>query len=145
MAHSSHSFHLKYFLDRNCNVFVWNYRGYGLSNGTPSPSNLKTDIDIIFKHLRNEIKVTGKMGVFGRSLGGIPSSHLAERCDFAVIDRTFASLDAIARFRFGNGFASLLFKIASFGWQAQSDERYLKAAHCYKVMMLDTKDTVVNL
>lgn len=77
MVHSSHSFHLKYFLEKGLNVFVWNYRGYGLSTGSPSPSNLKKDVDSVFDYLRTEIKLNGKIGVYGRSLGGIPSSHLA--------------------------------------------------------------------
>jgi hypothetical protein len=29
------------------NIFVWNYRGFGLSEGTPTPKKLKLDSEII--------------------------------------------------------------------------------------------------
>jgi pimeloyl-ACP methyl ester carboxylesterase len=77
MVHSSHSFFLNYFQKLEFNVFVWNYRGYGLSTGTPTPSNLKSDIDLILKYLKTDLNISGKIGVYGRSLGGIPSSHLS--------------------------------------------------------------------
>jgi hypothetical protein len=37
MVHDSHCYYLKYFLGKGFNVFAWNYRGYGKSNGKPSP------------------------------------------------------------------------------------------------------------
>ena len=77
MVHSSHSFFLNYFQKLEFNVFVWNYRGYGLSTGTPTPSNLQSDIDLILKYLKTDLNISGKIGVYGRSLGGIPSSHLS--------------------------------------------------------------------
>ena len=77
MVHSSHSFFLNYFQKLEFNVFVWNYRWYGLSTGTPTPSNLKSDIDLILKYLKTDLNILGKIGVYGRSLGGIPSSHLS--------------------------------------------------------------------
>lgn len=39
MVHESHSFYLKFFLDRGINVFIWNYRNYGRSKGTPDPAS----------------------------------------------------------------------------------------------------------
>jgi len=107
---------MKYFLEKGVNVFVWNYRGYGRSTGTPTPSNLKSDVVAIHDYLRNVIKLTGKLGVYGRSLGGIPSSYLADKVDLAIVDRTFASLDSIARYKFYSRVASYLFKVASCGW-----------------------------
>jgi hypothetical protein len=92
-------------------------------------------VDLVYEYLRNNLKITGKVGVFGRSLGGIPSSHLSSKVDLAVIDRTFGSLDAIAKYRFFSRISSFLFKVGSFGWQVQSDESYLKASNCYKVIM----------
>ena len=77
MVHSSHSFFLNYFQKLEFNVFVWNYRGYGLSTGTPTPSNLKSDIDLILKYLKTDLNISGKIGVYGRSLGGIPSSQVS--------------------------------------------------------------------
>jgi pimeloyl-ACP methyl ester carboxylesterase len=57
---------------------VWNYRGYGRSNGQPSPTNLRHDAEIVLKYLRESMGIRGKVGVYGRSLGGIPTTHLAD-------------------------------------------------------------------
>lgn len=55
MVHQSHSFYLKYFLDKGINVIAWNYRGYGQSTGTPSPANLHEDVCAIYDYLRDDM------------------------------------------------------------------------------------------
>ena len=75
---------------------IWNYRGYGLSDGTPDPYNIRNDADKIYKYLREEMKLKGKIGVYGRSLGGIPTTHLADRADMIFADRTFANFEVLA-------------------------------------------------
>lgn len=108
---------MKYFVSKGINVFLWNYRGYGRSTGTPTPNNLIKDADAVYNYVVNVLKVTGKIGVYGRSLGGIPSSQLANTVDLAIIDRTFTSLSAMARFKFYGKVASIIFSFVSFGWQ----------------------------
>jgi fermentation-respiration switch protein FrsA (DUF1100 family) len=93
MALESHCFYLKFFLENGINVFTWNYRNYGKSGGRPSPQTLRSDIDAVFEYLRKELKLSGKLGVYGRSLGGISSSHLCGRADMVLFDRTFSSFD----------------------------------------------------
>jgi pimeloyl-ACP methyl ester carboxylesterase len=88
----SQNVYLNFFRDRGINVFLWNYRGYGRSEGTPSPASFDTDIKTILNFLRNEIKVTGKIGVYGRSMGGVAASIACELCDMIIVDRTFSSL-----------------------------------------------------
>jgi uncharacterized protein len=88
----SQNAYLNFFKDRGINVFVWNYRGYGRSKGTPNPASFEIDIKSVINFLRNEIKVTGKIGVYGRSLGGIAASIASEMCDMIIADRTFSSL-----------------------------------------------------
>ena len=77
MVHLSHTYYLKFFLDKGINVMTWNYRSYGRSKGTPGPDNLKEDIEAIYNYMRKEMGITGKIGVYGRSLGGIPSSYIS--------------------------------------------------------------------
>ena len=69
----SHTFYLKFFLEKGINVFTWNYRAYGRSKGTPSPDTLKKDIESIYTFMRKDMGIKGKIGVYGRSLGGIPA------------------------------------------------------------------------
>ncbi|KAF4682955.1 hypothetical protein FOZ60_009818 [Perkinsus olseni] len=64
----------------NVNVFAYEYTGYGLSRGPPTPSedHLYSDVEAAFKYLRDVIGVPWERTVvFGRSLGSGPSVHLA--------------------------------------------------------------------
>ena len=79
MVHLSHTYYIKMFLDKGINVFTWNYRAYGRSKGKPTPDNLKRDVVAVYKYLRNELGLKGKIGIYGRSLGGIPSTFLSNK------------------------------------------------------------------
>ena len=92
MVLASHSFYLKFFLERGINAFTWNYRGYGRSKGPQSPDVFEQDVNSVIEYLRKDLGLTGKIGVYGRSLGGIPSTYLANKCDMIIIDRSFSSL-----------------------------------------------------
>jgi len=128
MVHLSHSFYLKFFVDKGINVFIWNYRNYGRSKGTPDPSCFRKDIMCVFNYLKNQIKVTGKIGVYGRSLGGIPTCYLSPYADMVIVDRSFSNLQEMAVSRFNSRFADILFKLGSCGWQSQNDFDFLRPA-----------------
>jgi len=57
---------------------VWNYRGYARSQGIPDPYKSYHDSESILKFLLQDLGLKGKIGVFGRSLGGVMASHLAK-------------------------------------------------------------------
>ena len=126
MVHLSHTFYLKFFLDKGINVMTWNYRSYGRSKGTPSPDNLKEDIEAIYNYMRKEMGIQGKIGVYGRSLGGIPSSYISTKVDMAIIDRSFCNLSAMAYWKYRGHFADIVFKVGTCGWQVQNDFNLLR-------------------
>lgn len=78
------------------NVLLWNYRGFGRTKGTPSPNILKHDGTVIFNYLRDKMGLKGKIGVYGRSLGGIVTTHLAEKADMIIADRTFGNFTTLS-------------------------------------------------
>ena len=122
MIFESHNYYLKkLFLEKGINVLTWNYRGYGRSSGTPLPETLKSDMIHVYRYMREKMNLKGKIGVYGRSLGGIPSSFLCKHVDMAIIDRSFSNFSDIAYWNFHGKFADNLFKVVSFGWQAQND------------------------
>jgi hypothetical protein len=43
MVNQPHAYYLRFFLNKNINVMVWNYRGYGQSKGRPDPTNIRKD------------------------------------------------------------------------------------------------------
>ena len=75
----------------------------------------------VYHYLKNTIKVKGKIGIYGRSLGGIPSTFLAKHINMAIIDRSFCNFSEIAKWSFHGSLADKLFKTVSLGWQAQND------------------------
>ena len=117
MIHMSHTYYLKFFLDKGFNVFTWNYRGYGRSTGTPSPNKLQEDIQTIYNFLRNDLGLKGKIGVYGRSLGGIPATYISPKVNMAIIDRSFCNIGAMAYWKYRGSFADWLFKVFSCGWE----------------------------
>jgi pimeloyl-ACP methyl ester carboxylesterase len=101
MVTSPNSYWLSFFLKRGINVMCWNYRDYGKSTSSffkaINPYNCKLDAEKILDFVVNKLKIRGKIGVYGRSLGGISSCHLANKfpniVKALIVDRTFSELD----------------------------------------------------
>lgn len=127
MINYPHAYYLRFFLQKNINVVVWNYRGYGRSKvikgcyNEPSPTNIVQDSEAVFKYCRNVLGLRGKIGVYGRSMGGVGASHLTEFADMVIIDRTFSNLYDFAGFRYYGEIARLIFKISTCGWRTRND------------------------
>jgi len=70
----------RFYNERGINLFVADYRGYGLSNGRPTVSNMLSDAHQIFRRFKNIIEKEGyrsALFVMGRSLGSLPAIELA--------------------------------------------------------------------
>ena len=93
------------------------------------------------------MRLVGKIGVYGRSLGGIPTSYLSEKADMIIADRTFGNLDEIVERKFYSYSLRLLFRMATFGWQAYNDHSVTSNGcyTCHKVVITDKNDEVVDL
>jgi len=82
----------------------WNYRNYGNSSRKLfkgiNPYNCKLDSERVLDFLLNQMKIKGKIGVYGRSLGGIASCHLANtfpnQIKVLIVDRTFSEIDQLS-------------------------------------------------
>ncbi len=76
------------------NVVAYDYRGYGKSQGSASVANVYDDIDAVYRYLTEEIKVPpDRILLYGRSVGGGPSTYLAARKPVAgmILESTFIS------------------------------------------------------
>lgn len=78
------------------------------------------------KYLRSKIGIRGKIGVYGRSLGGISTSYLAKYVDMIIVDRSFSSLYDVADRKFFGQAAIDLLRFASGGWRSQSDIDFIQ-------------------
>ena len=70
----------QFYTQMGVNIFVADYRGYGLSNGKPNITNLIRDSHPIFegfKKIIEEGEYESKLFLMGRSLGSIPAVELA--------------------------------------------------------------------
>mmetsp|Transcript_62249 Transcript_62249/g.85975 ORF Transcript_62249/g.85975 Transcript_62249/m.85975 type:complete len:116 (+) Transcript_62249:482-829(+) len=114
MINQSHSFYLKFFKNKGINVFLWNYRGYGRSEGKPSPNILRADADKVYDYILKTLGVKGKIGVYGRSLGGIATSGICDLVQMVIVDRTFSDLEIVAQRKFYSKFAKILYKIGNY-------------------------------
>ena len=93
--------------------------------------------------------ITGKIGVIGRSLGGIPSIHLAsqypELISLLVTDRTFGSTREVAANKLqGKRSSKLIYDFFTLNWRSANDENFLKVT-CPKIVMIDPLDEIVYL
>lgn len=83
MVTSPNAYWLNFFLKRGVNVVCWNYRGYGKSEldftDYLNPYVCKCDSERVLDFMISKMKLRGKIGVYGRSLGGIAACHLANK------------------------------------------------------------------
>jgi len=80
-------------------VFIFDYRGYGQSEGKPSESGTYKDAEAAWQYLVEERQVSrDRIIVFGRSLGGAVAAWLAHRHTpgALILESTFTSVPDIA-------------------------------------------------
>ena len=86
------------------NLLLVDYRGYGLSTGTPTYGNMLSDAEAIVDAANARFKRF--IHVFGRSIGSAAAIHVAWKCEAMiatlVIDSGFAHLPALIE-RLGRG------------------------------------------
>ena len=82
-----------------CHVLMLEYRGYGMSTGTPSEEGLMVDAQTALDHIRNRKDIKGtKIVVYGQSLGGAVAIQLVAKNQEAhdviglILENTFTSI-----------------------------------------------------
>ncbi|XP_056270308.1 alpha/beta hydrolase domain-containing protein 17A [Pseudoliparis swirei] len=70
----------------NCNIFSYDYSGYGASTGKPSEKNLYADIDAAWHALRSRYGISPEnIILYGQSIGTVPTVDLASRYECAAV------------------------------------------------------------
>ncbi|CAM4627095.1 alpha/beta hydrolase domain-containing protein 17A [Lepidochelys kempii] len=70
----------------NCNIFSYDYSGYGMSTGKPSEKNLYADIDAAWQALRTRYGISPEnIILYGQSIGTVPTVDLASRYECAAV------------------------------------------------------------
>lgn len=91
-----------------CSVFMLEYRGYGLSTGTPSEQGLMIDAQTALDYIRQQDETKGgKIIIYGQSLGGAVAIPLVAKNQEAgdvvglILENTFTSMRKLIP-RFGS-------------------------------------------
>ena len=85
-------------------VFLFDYRGYGRSQGSPSEEGLYQDALGAYDHLtRTRLIRPERIVLFGRSLGAAVAAEVASHKPAAglILESPFPSIEAVARFHYG--------------------------------------------
>nr|XP_056717485.1 alpha/beta hydrolase domain-containing protein 17B-like [Euleptes europaea] len=69
-----------------CNIFSYDYSGYGASSGKPTEKNLYADIEAAWVALKTRYGIRPEnVIIYGQSLGTVPSVDLAARHESAAV------------------------------------------------------------
>lgn len=136
---------IEYYTEFDCNVFLFNYRGYGRNSGRPSPDLNNSDGLAIVKYL-SHIRGISSLAVHGESIGGLVATYLACQCpdliQVLVADRTFATLPAVAEQMFGYWISRIFFHVTR--WPTDNVSQYLAATRCQiKICCCDPEDEII--
>ena len=95
---------LKLLYRSGLSVFLFDYRGYGRSQGRPSEEGLYQDALCAHDYLtRSRMIRSERIVIFGRSLGAAVAGELAVQKPAAalILESSFPSIEAVARFYYG--------------------------------------------
>ncbi len=91
---------IRYLLDRKLQVFIFDYRGYGRSSGSPSEKGIYLDGRAAYDHLINKENILpDNIVIFGRSLGAAVALDLAlnRNARSLIIESAFTSVKDMAK------------------------------------------------
>lgn len=94
---------IKMIYDLGFSVFIFDYRGYGISEGKTSEAGTSMDAEAALMYLLDEKKIPEeRIIVWGRSLGGAIAAKLAGKRKIAacVLESSFTSIPDMAKWRF---------------------------------------------
>ena len=138
MAHRLDSINIFHNLGLNC--FIFDYRGYGDSQGKPSEEGTYTDAMAAYKWLTEEKNVPAEdIIIFGRSLGGSIAAQLASRIEAGalIVESAFTSYVDIGK---------EYYPYMPVRWFARFGYRtidYIKEVHCPVMFIYSGNDEIV--
>ncbi|MBU4376487.1 MAG: alpha/beta hydrolase [Candidatus Omnitrophica bacterium] len=91
------------FYNLGLNIFVFDYRGYGKSEGAPSESGLYEDADAAYNYLTTERRISkDDIILYGESIGGAVAIDLAQRISVLALitEATFTSAKDMSEIAF---------------------------------------------
>jgi len=131
---------LRIFHRLGLNVLIFDYRGYGKSEGRPSEAGLYQDAEAAWRYLVEARKVPAEdIVLFGRSLGGAVAARLAVQHEPAglILESSFTSATEMARAAF-----PLLSRLTLLRYEFNSLEA-LQSIHCPVLVVHSPDDEII--
>ena len=145
--------HRQYIIDLcyklGLNLFVFDYRGFGKSDGFAYKTFLKKDGCAAYEYLKYHCDVSSKdIIVWGESIGGLSASWIASKykCSGLILMCTFSGLDDIVNYKFdGNGrkAITMLTGLASYKTDMLPIKEYLKDVKCPVAIVHSCEDELI--
>jgi pimeloyl-ACP methyl ester carboxylesterase len=153
MVNAQNAYWLNFFLKRDVNVMCWNYRGYGESTkgyfDTLNPATSKRDAEKVLAFIVDNLGIKGKIGVYGRSIGGITACHLAQKyhdlVELIVCDRTLNELQTLSEQKLKGKATTFFFDSYTNGWKCKNPQNFVESKGQYKIITCDPADDTVDL
>jgi len=103
----------------------------------PDPFTCFHDSEAILEFLIKQLGIKGKIGCFGRSLGGTVATHLANNypqlIEFLFVDRSFGEINKMSESLMLGSYNRFFFNCFSKGWKIESAKNFYEA-HCFKMV-----------
>jgi hypothetical protein len=125
---------------RGFSVFAMDYRGYGLSTGSPTEPALYRDVEAVLEHLPRLPRSDGTPVVYwGRSLGTAMAAYAGTRTrpDGIVLEAGFPSARAVTRS------SPILFVLSMLATVRFPTADYMREAHVPALVIHGTADSVI--
>lgn len=104
-----------WFIDRGYNVFAFDYRGYGKSEGYPTVSGIHIDAESAIKFVLERSELSKNIILFGQSLGGavaittLANSSFKSYVKCLIVESTFSSYRGVAKDKIEKNFFTKIF------------------------------------
>lgn len=117
------------FVNMKYNVFIYSYRGYGLSTGTASEVGLKKDADAVMKFIEKHPQLSHSSVVtYGRSLGGAVAIYITAKYGNQIagmiLENTFLNIPKVIPHIFP--FLKPVSFMCTEYWDSENDIRLIK-------------------
>lgn len=115
---------------------------------TVSPYKCKRDAEYVMAFLVNKLRLRGKIGVYGRSIGGLTACHLANKYSnltkSLIVDRSFYELSSVPEGKIKGRLTARLFDLLSWKWRTRNHSNFVTTTNCYKIITCDPLDDTVD-
>ena len=139
-----------YLNDLNCNIIIWNYKGFGLRKGFTTFSNIDKDVNILSDYIKKNYN-NHKIIIHGCSIGGYSSIKLAQKLSdlenvVLIADRTFANIkNVVETFNFKKILIPIYsFLFPKFIYDFSNVENYISLPSNKKLILFDAYDEVLQ-